>query len=217
MTAFIRQAITCSVPNPPRRCAPRSSKTRRRGWPVHPRLESPGLSPPPTTPTTQTGFGKAGSCRLPTAIPGSWPVPLNITRCFSQEMSIEAMNAQRAIWRRLQVQRRHSARSVSARTIQRRPVSRFAPPQDGRRCFSETHVRLLRGPYHQRLSPRNLSSTRPGLTPVSAHLDAIDPPDGPACLASDIWRRLPSTVIVYGTCAMRAPTATPPNNSSSAS
>jgi len=38
-----------------------------------------------------------------------------------------------------------------------------------------------------------------GLTPVSAHLDAIDPPQGPVYLADDIWRRLPSAVIVYGT------------------
>lgn len=40
---------------------------------------------------------------------------------------------------------------------------------------------------------------RAGLTPVAARLDAIDPPDGPAYLVNEIWRRLPSAVIVYGT------------------
>ena len=38
-----------------------------------------------------------------------------------------------------------------------------------------------------------------GLTRVAAHLDSIDPPDGPAYRVNDIWRRLPSAVIVYGT------------------
>jgi len=38
-----------------------------------------------------------------------------------------------------------------------------------------------------------------GLTRVAAHLEAIDPPDGPLYLVNDIWRRLPSAVIVYGT------------------
>ena len=40
---------------------------------------------------------------------------------------------------------------------------------------------------------------RVGLDKVSAHLDSIDPPDGPSYLTNDIWRRLPSTVIVFGT------------------
>jgi hypothetical protein len=38
-----------------------------------------------------------------------------------------------------------------------------------------------------------------GLNRTVAHLDEIDPPEGPSYLLNDIWRRLPSSVIVYGT------------------
>ena len=38
-----------------------------------------------------------------------------------------------------------------------------------------------------------------GMGNAAAQLDAIDPPGGPAYLANDIWRRLATAVIVYGT------------------
>jgi hypothetical protein len=38
-----------------------------------------------------------------------------------------------------------------------------------------------------------------GLAKSGSQLEPVDPPPGPAYLASDIWRRLASAVIVYGT------------------
>jgi len=110
----------------------------------------------------------------------------------------EAMNAQRAVWRSLQ---------VSATT----PLDQFRRERSRGVLFldslrqkmgDDAFLKLMRD-YFAAHATKSVTAEsfleQAGLTRVSAHVDAIDPPDGPAYLVSDIWRRLPSAVIVYGT------------------
>lgn len=110
----------------------------------------------------------------------------------------EAMDAQRATWRSLQ---------TSAST----PLDQFRREQSKGILFldslrskmgDEAFLNLMRD-YFARNSTKTVTAEsfleRAGLNQTTAHLDDIDPPDGPSYLLNDIWRRLPSTVIVYGT------------------
>jgi hypothetical protein len=110
----------------------------------------------------------------------------------------EAMNAQRAIWRSLQ---------ASAPT----PLDQFRREQSRGVLFldslrlrmgDDAFLKLMRD-YFAAHTTKSVTAESflelAGLTRVAAHLDAIDPPDGPAYLVNDIWRRLPAAVIVYGT------------------
>jgi hypothetical protein len=110
----------------------------------------------------------------------------------------EAMNAQRAIWRSLQ---------TSAMTPQdeyRREQTRGVLFLDSLRLRmgDDAFLKLMRT-YFAAHTTNTVTAESflevAGLTPAAAHLDAIDPPDGPAYLVNDIWRRLPSAIIVYGT------------------
>jgi Phospholipase B/Carbohydrate binding domain len=110
----------------------------------------------------------------------------------------EAMNAQRAIWRSLQ------ASAPTALDQYRREQARGVLFLDSLRLRmgDDAFLKLMRDYFAAHTTKAVTAQSFlevVGLTPVSAHLDAIDPPDGPAYLANDIWRRLPSTVIVYGT------------------
>ena len=110
----------------------------------------------------------------------------------------EAMNAQRAIWRSLQVSaptpldqyRRERARGVLFLDSLRQ------------RMGDDAFLKLMRD-YFAAHTTKTVTAESflqvAGLTSVAAHLDAIDPPDGPTYLMNEIWRRLPSAVIVYGT------------------
>ena len=125
----------------------------------------------------------------------------------------EAMNAQRAVWRSLQ------AGAATPLDQYRRERSKGVLFLDSLRVRmgDDAFLTLMRD-YFAANTTKTVTAesflAKAGLTRVAAHLDAIDPPDGPAYLVNDIWRRLPSAVIVYGTCAMRARTATLPNNCS---
>jgi Phospholipase B len=109
-----------------------------------------------------------------------------------------AMKAQQAIWRDLQASaptpldqyRREQARGVLFLDSLRR------------RMGDDAFLKLMND-YFAAYTTKTVTAQsfleRAGLTTVSAHLDDIDPPDGAAYLVNDIWRRLPSAVIVYGT------------------
>lgn len=105
----------------------------------------------------------------------------------------EALNAQRAMWRGLQ---------SSPDT----PLNRYRLEQSKGVLFLDS-LRLKMGDeaFLKLMSDYFAVNTTKTVTAQSfldkagAHLDAIDPPDGTAYLTNDIWRRLPSAVIVYGT------------------
>jgi Phospholipase B len=110
----------------------------------------------------------------------------------------EAMNVQRAIWRNLQ------ANASTPLDKFRRERTRGVLFLDSlrQRMGDDQFLKLMRN-YFAAHTTKTVTADSflqvAGLTPVAARLDAIDPPDGPAYLVSDIWRRLPSAVIVYGT------------------
>ncbi|HTX77297.1 MAG TPA: C45 family autoproteolytic acyltransferase/hydrolase, partial [Terracidiphilus sp.] len=110
----------------------------------------------------------------------------------------EAMNAQRAAWRSLQMSaptpldqyRREQARGVLFLDSLRQRIG------------DDAFLKLMREYFAAHATKTVTADSfleQAGLTRVSAHLDSIDPPDGPAYLINDIRRRLPSAVIVYGT------------------
>lgn len=109
-----------------------------------------------------------------------------------------AMNAQRAIWRGLQ---------TSASTPQdqfRRERSKGIIFLDSLRSKmgDDAFLKLMRDYFAANASKTVTAESfleQAGLNKTTAHLDDLDPPDGPSYLLNDIWRRLSSTVIVYGT------------------
>ena len=110
----------------------------------------------------------------------------------------EAMNAQRAIWRSLQ------ANAPTALDQYRREQAKGVLFLDSlrQRMGDEAFLKLMRDYFRAHATKTVTADSffeQAGLTRVSAHLDEIDPPDGPTYLVNDIWRRLPSAVIVYGT------------------
>lgn len=110
----------------------------------------------------------------------------------------EAINAQRAIWRGLQ---RSALTPLDQYRLERTRGVLFL---DSLRVSmgDEAFFKLMRE-YFAANAAKTVSSEsflqKAGLTRVSAHLDALNPAEGPAYLVNDIWRRLPSAVIVYGT------------------
>ena len=109
-----------------------------------------------------------------------------------------AMNAQRAIWRSLQ------AGAATPLDQYRRERSRGVLFLDSlrRRMGDEAFLKLMRDYYAAHTTKAVTADSflqQAGVTRVAAHLDSIDLPEGPVYLVNDIWRRLPSTVIVYGT------------------
>ncbi|MGH9407469.1 MAG: C45 family autoproteolytic acyltransferase/hydrolase [Terriglobia bacterium] len=110
----------------------------------------------------------------------------------------EAMNAQRTIWRGLLLGPDH-------------PLDRFRREQTKGVLFldslrvkmgDDAFLKLMRDYFAANTTKTVTAGSfleKAGVDRASVNLDAIDPPDGPAYLANDIWRRLPSAVIVYGT------------------
>ncbi|MGA8089621.1 MAG: C45 family autoproteolytic acyltransferase/hydrolase [Terracidiphilus sp.] len=110
----------------------------------------------------------------------------------------EAMNAQRAVWRSLQ------AGAPTALDKYRLERSKGVLFLDSLRVRmgDDAFLKLMRDYFVAQTTKTVTADSfleKAGLTRVAAHLDAIDPPDGPTYLVNDIWRRLPSAVIVYGT------------------
>jgi hypothetical protein len=110
----------------------------------------------------------------------------------------EAMNAQRAIWRSLQTS------AATPLDQYRRERSKGVLFLDSLRIRmgDDAFLKLMRD-YFAADTTKTVTADsfleKAGLTRVAAHLDGIDPPEGPAHLVNDIWRRLRSAVIVYGT------------------
>ncbi len=105
----------------------------------------------------------------------------------------EALNAQRAIWRGLQL-------------APDTPLNRYLREQAKGVLFLDSlRVRMGDDAFLKLMNGYFAANTTKTVTAQSfldmagAHLGDIDPPDGPAYLTNDIWRRLPTAVIVYGT------------------
>jgi len=109
-----------------------------------------------------------------------------------------AMHAERATWRSLE------ASASTPLDRYRRERSRGVLFLDSlrQRMGDDAFLKLMRD-YFAAHTTQTVTAESflklAGLTPVSARLDAIAAADGPAHLVNDIWRRLPSAVIVYGT------------------
>jgi hypothetical protein len=105
----------------------------------------------------------------------------------------EALNAQRATWRGLQ---------LASDT----PLNRYLREQSKGGMFLDSlRVKIgddgffkLMSVYFQQNTTKTVAA-QSFLDFAGAHLGEIVPPDGPAYLTNDIWRRLPSAAIVYGT------------------
>jgi hypothetical protein len=110
----------------------------------------------------------------------------------------DAMNAQRTIWRGLELSPDN-------------PLNRFRREQTKGVLFldslrikmgDDAFLKLMRNYFTANTTKTVTAESfveKAGVDKASGNLDAIDPPDGPAYLANDIWRRLPAVVIVYGT------------------
>lgn len=112
----------------------------------------------------------------------------------------EAMNAQLAEWRRLQLS------PVNATDNFYRERTRGVLFLDSlRKKMGDDAFLKLMNDYFAANTTRTVTAQsfldRAGVDKAGAHLEDIDPPDGPAYVASDIWRRLASAAIVYGTGA----------------
>jgi hypothetical protein len=104
-----------------------------------------------------------------------------------------ALNAQPAIWRGLQL-------------APDTPLNRYLREQaKGVMFLDSLRVKMGDDAFLKLMNDYFAANTTKTVTAQSfldmagAHLGAIDPADGPAYLTSDIWRRLPSALIVYGT------------------
>ncbi|HUI40420.1 MAG TPA: C45 family peptidase [Terriglobia bacterium] len=115
----------------------------------------------------------------------------------SQDVN-EALNAQRTLWRGLQ------AAPDTPLNHFRREQTRGVLFLDSLRAKmgDDAFLKLMSGYFAANTTQGVTAQSfleKAGVDPASANPEAIDPPDGPAYLANDIWRRLPSATIVYGT------------------
>jgi hypothetical protein len=105
------------------------------------------------------------------------------------------MNVQRAIWRNLQ------ATAATPLDQYRRERAKGVLFLDSLRLkMGDDAFLKLMSDYFSSNSTKTVTADsflgRAGLNRTVAHLDEIDPPDGPSYPLQDIWRRLSSSVIV---------------------
>ncbi len=110
----------------------------------------------------------------------------------------DAMNAQRAVWRSLK------ARADSPLDQYRREQSKGVLFLDSLRVKmgDDAFLGMMRDYFAANTTKTVTAESfleKAGLNRSLAHVDDIDPPDGPMYLINDIWRRLPAAIIVYGT------------------
>lgn len=110
----------------------------------------------------------------------------------------DAMEAQRTIWRGLELSPDNPLDHF------RREQTRGVLYLDSLRIKmgDDAFLKLMRDYFAANTTKTVTAESfleKAGVSPASADLNAIDPPGGPAYLANDIWWRLPSAVIVYGT------------------
>ena len=110
----------------------------------------------------------------------------------------QALDAQRAIWRGLQV-----APDTPLNQYRREQSKGVIFLDSLRAKMGDDGFLKVMDVFFRENSTKTVTAQsfldRVGLDKLSAHLDSIDPPDGPSYLTNDIWRRLPSAVIVFGT------------------
>ena len=105
----------------------------------------------------------------------------------------EALNTQRAIWRGLEL-----SPDSPANHLRREQTKGVLFLDSLRHKMGDDAFFKLMSEYFAANTTKTV--TAPSfLEKAGASLDPIDPPEGPAYLMSDIWRRLASAVIVYGT------------------
>lgn len=116
----------------------------------------------------------------------------------------EAMNAQLAEWRRLQLSPGNAPANATDNFLRERTRGVLFLDSLRRKMGDDAFLKLMND-YFAANATRTVAAQafleKAGADKASAQVENIDPPDGPAYVASDIWRRLASAVIVYGTQA----------------
>ncbi len=105
----------------------------------------------------------------------------------------EALNAARATWRGLEL-----SLDTPANHFRREQTMGVLFLDSLRLKMGDDAFLKLMSDYFAANTTRTVTA-QSFLDKAGAHLNPIELPDGPAYLASDIWRRLASAVIVYGT------------------
>jgi hypothetical protein len=137
---------------------------------------------------------------LPASESDTWFVAgsAEYNRILQSEDIDGAMNAQRAVWRSLQ------AKADSPLDQYRRERSKGVLFLDSLRVKmgDDAFLEVMKNYFAANTTKTVTADSfleKAGLNRSLAHLDDIDPPDGPMYLINDIWRRLPTAIIVYGT------------------
>ena len=105
----------------------------------------------------------------------------------------DALNTQRTVWRGLEL-----VPDSPANHLRREQTKGVLFLDSLRHKMGDDAFFKLMSDYFAANTTKTVTS-QSFLEKAGASLDPIDPPEGPAYLASDIWRRLASAVIVYGT------------------
>jgi hypothetical protein len=105
----------------------------------------------------------------------------------------EALNAQRAIWRGLEL-----SPDTPANRSRREQTKGILFLDSLRHKMGDDAFFKLMSDYFAANTTKTVTA-QSFLDKAGVSLDPIDPPAGPAYLTSDIWRRLASAVIIYGT------------------
>jgi hypothetical protein len=135
---------------------------------------------------------------LPASDADTWFVGGSVVlrRALQSKDPEEALNAQRALWRGLKLSLDTPANHF------RREVAKGVVFLDSlRNKMGDDAFLKLMGDYFTANTTKTVTAqsflAKAGANPGPT--DQIDPPEGPSYLTNDIWRRLASAVIVYGT------------------
>ena len=104
-----------------------------------------------------------------------------------------ALESQRAVWRRLEL-----ISDTPANHFQRERAKGVLFLDSLRRKIGDAAFLKLMNDYYAANTTKTVTA-QAFLDQAGAKMDQIDPPDGPAYVASDIRARLSSSIIVYGT------------------
>jgi Phospholipase B len=137
---------------------------------------------------------------LPASDAGTWFVAgsARYRRLLQSKNLEEALSAERTVWRGLEIS------PDTPENHFRREQTRGVLFLDSLRTKMGDNAFLkLMSDYFAANTTKTVTAQsfldQAGLSQAGPQLESIDPPAGPAYLTSDIWRRLPSAVIVYGT------------------
>ncbi len=162
-------------------------------------LDPPKPAPPAARPPSYKGRLWNGWI-LPASDADIWFVAgsAKYRRVLASSDVADAMEAQRTIWRGLELSPDN-------------PLNHFRREQtEGVLFLDSLRLKVGDGAFLELMRDYFAANTtktvtaksfleRAGASTANVDPGAIDPPDGPAYLANDIWRRLPSALIVYGT------------------